>query len=204
MPEPYGILGVDPGASEAAIKAAFRRAAKRFHPDLNAGDRAGERRLGRLIAARDFLLSHQPRFLKRKCAGNLLRLGAAKDRRASLLAGALIGASFLLFLVLISRTSAQITPSDEPFKTSVITEVEESPIPDAESASVKAIRDLREFAGTESARPGKVAADGAPRDKAGAPAAASRHAPRVRTEAMGVAAALAKTWRRFASKLSGS
>jgi curved DNA-binding protein CbpA len=204
MPEPYGILGVDAGASEAAIKAAFRRAAKRYHPDLNAGDRAGERRLGRLMAARDFLLSHHRRFLKRKPAGDLLRLGAAKGRRASLMAGGLIGVGFLALLLIVSPPSMRITSADEPFQTSVIVEVEEAPIPDAESAGVKAIRDLREFPGTEPAQAAKALTDGAPWDKPGAPASVSRHTPRSKKGVTGVGAAVARTWRRLASKLGGS
>src|SRR5215475_2586633 len=103
MAEPYNILGVKAGAGDAAIKAAFRRAAKKYHPDMNAGDRAGERRLRRLVAARDFLLSDGRQFSYRKSDRYLLRLGAAKRRRASLIAGAVTGVvSSLLFIAHIS------------------------------------------------------------------------------------------------------
>jgi len=34
----YDVLGVDKGASEADIKSAYRKAAKKYHPDLNAGN----------------------------------------------------------------------------------------------------------------------------------------------------------------------
>ncbi|MGL5136184.1 MAG: DnaJ C-terminal domain-containing protein [Beijerinckiaceae bacterium] len=44
MRNPYDVLGVPKGASEAEIKKAFRRAAKQHHPDQNTGDpRASER-----------------------------------------------------------------------------------------------------------------------------------------------------------------
>jgi DnaJ-class molecular chaperone len=44
MRNPYDVLGVTRGASEAEIKKAFRRAAKQHHPDQNTGDpRAAER-----------------------------------------------------------------------------------------------------------------------------------------------------------------
>ena len=40
----YGILGVDRRADEREIKAAFRRLARRYHPDVNPGNPAAERR----------------------------------------------------------------------------------------------------------------------------------------------------------------
>jgi DnaJ-class molecular chaperone len=44
MRNPYDVLGVPKGASEAEVKKAFRRAAKQHHPDQNQGDpRAAER-----------------------------------------------------------------------------------------------------------------------------------------------------------------
>lgn len=44
MRNPYDVLGVPKGASEAEVKKAFRRAAKRHHPDQNRDDpRAAER-----------------------------------------------------------------------------------------------------------------------------------------------------------------
>ncbi|MDR1892583.1 MAG: molecular chaperone DnaJ [Oscillospiraceae bacterium] len=38
----YDILGVDRGASDDEIKKAYRQAAKKYHPDLNPGDKAAE------------------------------------------------------------------------------------------------------------------------------------------------------------------
>jgi len=200
MPEPYGLLGVQAGASEAEVRAAFRRAAKKCHPDMNAGDRAGERRLRRLIAARDFLLSPGQHFSNRKAAGHPLKLGAPNDRRAPLFAGTFTGAGFLLFLLLILRPPVLFSATSGPFQTSII----DSPIPDAGSAEVKAIRDFREFAGTNSAKPGKVVTDGAARDKTSAPGSVFRHAPRSKRAVTGAAAAMTKTWRRLAWTLGGS
>jgi DnaJ-class molecular chaperone with C-terminal Zn finger domain len=45
--DPHHVLGVSPGASEAEIKAAYRRAGLRGHPDRNAArDAAASRDRG--------------------------------------------------------------------------------------------------------------------------------------------------------------
>jgi molecular chaperone DnaJ len=38
----YSVLGLEPGASIGDIKRAYRRLARRFHPEINPGDRAAE------------------------------------------------------------------------------------------------------------------------------------------------------------------
>ena len=40
----YEILGISKDADDAAIKRAFRKAAKENHPDLHPGDKAAEAR----------------------------------------------------------------------------------------------------------------------------------------------------------------
>ena len=42
MNELYKTLGVSPGASAAELKAAYRKLAKQFHPDLHPGDQQAE------------------------------------------------------------------------------------------------------------------------------------------------------------------
>ena len=49
--DPYRVLGVSPGASDTEIKAAYRRLAKKYHPDLNPGDPAAARKMNEINAA---------------------------------------------------------------------------------------------------------------------------------------------------------
>ena len=45
MRDPYEVLGVSPGASDDEIKAAYRKLAKKYHPDLNNGSAEAEARM---------------------------------------------------------------------------------------------------------------------------------------------------------------
>jgi molecular chaperone DnaJ len=51
----YVILGLEPGASPAEIKRAYRRLARRYHPGINPGDRAAESMFDRISEAYDTL-----------------------------------------------------------------------------------------------------------------------------------------------------
>jgi DnaJ-class molecular chaperone len=55
MRDPYGVLGVSKGASAAEIKNAFRRQAKRLHPDANKHDPRAAARFAELNAAYEIL-----------------------------------------------------------------------------------------------------------------------------------------------------
>jgi len=57
----YATLGVDKGASQADIKKAFRRLARKHHPDVNKGDTAAERRFKELSEANEVLSDPQKR-----------------------------------------------------------------------------------------------------------------------------------------------
>src|SRR5262249_10673921 len=61
MRTPYDILGVSQRASEETIKAAFHKAAKAYHPDLNGGDPAAEQKLKQAIAAYHILTCPEQR-----------------------------------------------------------------------------------------------------------------------------------------------
>ena len=40
----YEVLGLPKGADENAIKKAFRQLAKKYHPDMNPGDKQAEKK----------------------------------------------------------------------------------------------------------------------------------------------------------------
>ncbi|NOX94759.1 MAG: DnaJ domain-containing protein [Alphaproteobacteria bacterium] len=55
MDDPYKILGVSTDVSDADIKKAYRKLAKKLHPDLNPGDKRAEERFKEVSAAFDLL-----------------------------------------------------------------------------------------------------------------------------------------------------
>jgi molecular chaperone DnaJ len=57
----YEVLGVQRGASEAELKSAFRKLAKDYHPDKNAGDKVAEQKFKELGEAYEALKDPQKR-----------------------------------------------------------------------------------------------------------------------------------------------
>jgi DnaJ-class molecular chaperone len=55
MSDPYKVLGVGHTASQDDIKAAYRKLAKKYHPDLNQGDEAVARKFQEVSSAYDLL-----------------------------------------------------------------------------------------------------------------------------------------------------
>ena len=51
--DPYQVLGVSRGASDAEIKKAFRKLARQYHPDRNEGSANAEARFKEVQAAYD-------------------------------------------------------------------------------------------------------------------------------------------------------
>lgn len=52
----FVVLGLAHGASDAEVKRAYRRLARRFHPDINPGDRASELRFRQILDAYETLI----------------------------------------------------------------------------------------------------------------------------------------------------
>jgi molecular chaperone DnaJ len=75
----YVVLGLSHGASDADIKRAYRRLARRFHPDINPGDRVAEARFRQILDAYETLSDPQRR--SRYDAGQGLEIN--DDRRKS-------------------------------------------------------------------------------------------------------------------------
>src|SRR5215510_12044502 len=65
----YIVLGVEQSASESDIKRAYRRLARRFHPDINPGDRTAEARFRQILEAYETLIDPDRR--SRYDAGHL-------------------------------------------------------------------------------------------------------------------------------------
>jgi curved DNA-binding protein len=57
----YTILGVDRGASEQEIKKAYRKLARKFHPDINPGDKQAEAKFKEINEANDVLSDKEKR-----------------------------------------------------------------------------------------------------------------------------------------------
>jgi len=61
MTDPYTVLGVPKTASDDDIRKAFRKLAKKHHPDLNPGDKAAEAKFKEISQANDLLSDAEKR-----------------------------------------------------------------------------------------------------------------------------------------------
>jgi curved DNA-binding protein CbpA len=147
--QPHDVLGIPPDADYETIKAAFRKAAKACHPDLNAGNRAAERRFRQLIAARRAILRNLER---RAVSGNLPQRRGLKWRITS--AAVIItaftsvgvsGGGVLVLSHLLLKDEAPVPLAEASFAAEeAAVNAGSGDAADAESAEFKMIRDLRE------------------------------------------------------------
>ena len=79
MSDPYSVLGVSRTASEEEIRKAFRKLAKKHHPDLNPGDKAAEAKFKEISQANDILSDKEKR--RRFDAGEIDASGAERPPR---------------------------------------------------------------------------------------------------------------------------
>lgn len=79
MSNPYEVLGVVPTASADEIKKAYRRLARKLHPDLNPGDKAGEEKFKE--AANAWRLLGDPEKRRRFDAGEIDESGSERPQR---------------------------------------------------------------------------------------------------------------------------
>jgi len=75
---PYEVLGVAPTASSADIQKAYRKLAKKLHPDLNPGDKAAEEKFKEVAVAYDLLADPEKR--KRFDNGEIDAAGAERPQ----------------------------------------------------------------------------------------------------------------------------
>jgi len=113
----YDVLGVPRNASDEVIRAAFRKAAKALHPDVNGGDTQAEKRLRNVIAAYQLLRSPQQRAIyDQLLAGKertLRTSGHARNRRS-------VAAPTVAALVTASIVTVAVWQSFEPLSTPYI------------------------------------------------------------------------------------
>jgi DnaJ-class molecular chaperone len=79
MKDPYETLGVDRSATDKEIKNAFKKLARKFHPDLHPGDKDAEAKFKDISAANDLLKDAEQR--RRFDAGEIDASGAERPQQ---------------------------------------------------------------------------------------------------------------------------
>ena len=79
MSDPYSVLGVAKTATDDEIRKAFRKLAKKHHPDLNPGNKEAEAKFKEISQANEILSDPE----KRRRAGTSARPDRPPDRDRS-------------------------------------------------------------------------------------------------------------------------
>ena len=75
----YEVLGVGKGADDAAIKKAYRKLAKKYHPDTNAGDARAEQKFKEITEAYTVLSDPEKRKLYDRFGRAAFEFGSAAE-----------------------------------------------------------------------------------------------------------------------------
>jgi tetratricopeptide (TPR) repeat protein len=118
MKTPYDILGVPRHADDEEIRAAFRRAAKAHHPDLNAGDKVAEYNFRHVVGAYELIKNSEQRAAYEVQLRN--RRNEKLRRFHMVLAGFVTGSVTLATVALLSK--AYEPPQTPRIATAKITE----------------------------------------------------------------------------------
>jgi DnaJ-class molecular chaperone len=78
MKDPYEILGLGRTATDKEVKSAFKKLARKFHPDLHPDDKAAESKFKEISAANDLLKDKEKR--RKFDAGEIDASGAERPR----------------------------------------------------------------------------------------------------------------------------
>ena len=66
---PYEVLGVDPSISDEELSSAYKKLAKKYHPDLNPGNESAARKMGEVNQAYDQIKAMRQRGQSYETAG---------------------------------------------------------------------------------------------------------------------------------------
>ena len=62
MTDPYSVLGLKPGATDDEVKKAYKRLAKKYHPDVAGNSEEAQRKMQEINAAYDAIINHKESF----------------------------------------------------------------------------------------------------------------------------------------------